>query len=343
MTRSKLNRNTSRNLVLVVLVGLLATGLGGCGEKSNKITVAYVTNGVASFWTIAEKGAEAAAKEFDVEVDVLMPPNALAQEQKEMLENLIAKGVQGIAVSPIHGEHQTDLVNQCQETCPTITQDSDAPSSKRLCYVGMDNYDAGRMCGKLVKEAVPNGGKIMIFVGRLSQANAKGRRQGLIDELMDRSHDPKRWDAPGEPVSNDKYTILDTRTDNFNNAKAKANAEDTIARHPDLACMVGLFAYNPPQCLEAIKGANKLNQIKVVAFDEDDKTLAGIRDGTVHGTIVQDPYRYGYESVRILAALARDDQSVLPENKFFDIPARSVKKANLDEFWDQLKARLGTN
>ena len=53
-------------------------------------------------------------------------------------------------------------------------------------YVGMDNYRAGRMAGALVKEALPEGGNVVIFIGRLEQDNSKRRRQGTIDEILDR-------------------------------------------------------------------------------------------------------------------------------------------------------------
>lgn len=158
--------------------------------------VAYVTNGIASFWVIAEKGAKDAGKEFNAAVEVLMPPNGV-EDQKRMCQDALAKGIQGIAISPIDPDNQGDLLDEIAEKTNLITQDSDAPKSKRLCYIGMDNYTAGRECGKLIKEAMPDGGSVMIFVGRLGQANARLRRQGVIDELLDRSHDPTRYDEPG--------------------------------------------------------------------------------------------------------------------------------------------------
>jgi ribose transport system substrate-binding protein len=191
---------------------------------------------------------------------------------------------------------------------------------------------------------MPEGGDVMIFVGRLGQANADLRRQGVIDELLDRSEDSKRYDDPSKGVlKGKKYTILDTRTDDFDFAKAKAVAQDAIAKYPNLGCMVGLFAYNPPKILEAVKEAGKLGKIKIVSFDEADESLQGIKDGTIYGTIVQDPYRYGFESVRILAELARGNETVLPKEKFLDIPAREITKANVDEFWKKLKELMGKN
>lgn len=311
------------------------------GQKKPK--VAYVTNGIASFWVIAEKGARAAAKEFDCDVEVRMPPadGAVANQQR-MIEELLTVGVDGVAVSPIDPKNQTDFLNSVSEKTRLITHDADAPDSKRLAYVGMDNYTAGRMCGKVVKEALPDGGSIMVFVGRLEQLNARLRRQGLIDELLDRSVDSARYDEPGKVIGEGgKYVILDTRTDNFDFGAAKALAEDSIAKHPDLSCMVGLFAYNPPKILQALRGADKLGKIKVVGFDEDDETLQAIKDGHCYGTVVQNPYMYGFESVRILAAMARGEKDVVPAGGFLSIDARTIKQDNVDEFWTELKKLTG--
>src|SRR5207244_13403912 len=149
----------------------------------------------------------------------------------------------------------TALINEAARRTRLITQDSDAPKSNRLCFIGVDNYEAGRMVGQLVKEAMPRGGEVMIFVGRLEQDNARLRRQGVIDELLDRSHDGTRFDPVDTDLKGGKYSILGTLTDGFDFNRAKGLAEESMARYPDLGCMVGLFAYNAPMCLEAVKHA----------------------------------------------------------------------------------------
>jgi ribose transport system substrate-binding protein len=326
---------------LWLLGAALAFVAAGCQKQTDgKITVAYVTNGIDPFWVLAEKGAQDAAAKFDVNVEVRMPPKGV-EDQKRMVQELLATSVKGIAISPIDADNQGDLMEEIAGRTNLITHDSDSPKSKRLCYIGVDNYQAGRACGKLVKQALPDGGSIMIFVGRLGQDNAKLRRQGLIDELLDRSPDSSRYDEPGQELKGGKFVILDTRTDGFDRAKAKQLAEDAMTRYPDLSCMVGLFAYNPPICLDAIRSAGKLGKIKIVAFDENDDTLQGIKDGHIFGTIVQNPYMYGYESVRILAALARGDKSVLPAYKILLVPERSITKDKVDEFWETLKKQTG--
>src|SRR5215207_9935630 len=312
---------------------------GEPGKAGKKPKIAYITNGVDPFWNTAAAGVKAAAKEFNVEAEVHMPAKGIV-DQKRIVESLLAGGVAGIAISPVDAKNQVDLINQAAAVTKVITHDSDAPDSKRLCFVGMDNYKAGRAAGKLVKEAIPNGGKVMLFVGRLEQLNAQQRRQGIIDELLDKPEQAltgMTYDAPGKPLTGAKYTILDTRTDNFDYARAKANAEDAITAFPDLACMVGLFAYNPPNCLEALKGAKKNGQIKLVAFDEADATLQGIIDGDIHGTVSQQPYYYGYNSVKILAGLVRGDISVLPKDGFLEVPIVQVRQDNVEKFWTELK------
>jgi ribose transport system substrate-binding protein len=317
-------------------------GSAGAAGGAAKPKVAYVTNGIASFWVIAEKGAMDGGKEFNADVNVQMPANGV-EDQKRMCQDLLAQGIDGIAISPIDPDNQGDLLAEISQHTKLITQDSDAPDSDRLCYIGVDNYTAGRMCGALVREAMPEGGSVMIFVGRLGQANARLRRQGVIDELLDRDPDPNRYDEPGAgEIKGDKYSVLDTRTDGFDFGKAKANAQDAIAKYDDLGCMVGLFAYNPPLMLDAVREANKIGKIKIVAFDEEAASLQGIVDGEVYGTVVQNPYKYGYESVRILAGLARGDESVIPEGGFIDIPARQIRKDNVDEFWTELKRLTAT-
>lgn len=301
--------------------------------------VAFVTNGVAFFWVLAKAGAEAAAKDTGAEVSVHMPASGIG-DQKRILEDLVVRGVDGIAVSPIDPVNQSDTLNGVARRALLVTHDSDAPESPRLCYIGVDNYEAGRMCGRLVKEAIPDGGQVAIFIGRLEQDNARRRRQGVIDELMGRDPDPNRFDPPGDVVEGeDGFIVVGTFTDQFDRAKAKANVEDVITRYPGIDCMVGLFEYNPPLVLEALDRAGKTGKIKVVAFDEATETLEGIRSGTVQGTVVQDPYMYGYRSVELLDRLCRGDASALPKDGFMNVPAKTIRKGDVDAFEAELAAR----
>ena len=80
-------------------------------------------------------------------------------------------------------------------------------------FVGVDNYEAGRAAGKLVKEALPNGGKFQLFIGRLGQDNALKRCQGVIDEVFGWTFDPARQTAQDQVVEEDGYHLLGIRED----------------------------------------------------------------------------------------------------------------------------------
>ena len=317
----------------------------GCSKPNEKSDFAYVTNGVDPFWDLCAAGVRIAEKEFGVKCEVHMPTKGVV-DQKRILEAMVAKGVKGIAVSPVDPDNQTGHLNEIAQVTKLITHDADAPESDRLVYIGTDNYKAGRALGQLVKEAIPDGGEVMIFVGRLEQLNARQRRQGVIDELLNRGHQTLgqvKFDEVAKEFKGDKYTVLDTRTDNFDKAKAKSNAEDAITKYKNLACMVGLFAYNPPACIDAIREAGKLDQIKVCGFDEQESFLQAIKDGHAHGTISQQPWNYGYNSVKLLKSIMDGDTSAIPENRFIDVGYKVITKANIDEFWAEKKkmAELG--
>jgi ribose transport system substrate-binding protein len=327
--------------LLVVTVGLgLAISLGCRSEKSSGPNYAFVTNGVADFWRYAEAGAHAAGKECGAEVTVITPNGMTDQTRK--IEDLLTRGTDGIAITVIDPANQGATLNKAAAATNLITHDSDAPDSNRLVYIGMDNYDAGIMCGETLRKAMPDGGSVVIYIGRMDQDNAKRRRQGFIDGLFGRKPDATRDDPGGEEIKSDdgKFTVLRTMTDQFDFAKAKANVEDTITSHPDIAGMVGLFEYNPPLILEALERTGKLGKVKVMGFDENPATLQGIKDGNVVGTVVQNPYQYGYKSIHVLNELHKGNKSVIPESKFIDIPARVIDSTNVEAFAQEAKSLL---
>jgi ribose transport system substrate-binding protein len=289
------------------------------------IKLAFVTNNASDYWTIARKGVEKADAELDnVTVEFKLPGSGAADEQKRIIDDLVSTGVNGIAMSPVDPDNQTQLINDTAKKALVITQDSDAPNSDRALYIGTDNIAAGREAGKLVKEALPNGGKIMVFVGKSDARNAKERYQGLKEALE------------GSNVE-----ILDLRTDDTDRARAKTNAADALVKTPDIAAMVGLWSYNGPAILNAIKDANKVGQVKIICFDEEDETLAGVKDGSIYATVVQQPYEFGYQSVKVMAQILGGDKSAIPANKQINVPTLIIKKDGVDEFQKKINGLRG--
>lgn len=147
------------------------------------VRVAFITNSTDPFWQLAEAGCHRASEQFGCEVDVQMPSSGTIEQQKRFLESNAAGDFDGVAISPIDPENQVGMINEAAESMHVICQDSDAPASKRQFYLGTSNYMAGRAAGQLIKEAVPGGGKVMLFVGKMEVLNAQERSQGIIDEL----------------------------------------------------------------------------------------------------------------------------------------------------------------
>lgn len=314
---------------------------------NSRRSVAFVTNQIADFWKIAEAGCVAASKEFDIDVQVIMPPEASAVVQQQKVEDLMSTGIQAIAISPLDADNQKDWLNSVAQQVPLITHDSDAPDADRLLYIGMDNYAAGRKCGEILRDAVPDGGQILLTIGRLEQDNSKFRRQGVIDVLLDRDRtidyyrsQPEAFD-PEEELTGNGYTIVATLTDQGKPEVALQKAEDALVAWPDLKGIAGLFEYNPPAIYQALSKAGKIGKVAIAGFDENDVTLQAIKDGECAGTVVQNPYMYGYESVRVLNDLLQGKEGVIPDSKYVDIPPRAITADNVDSFWEELKRLKG--
>jgi ribose transport system substrate-binding protein len=292
--------------IVAAAVGLAAIpACGGGNTSGGKPRVAIVTNNPELFWTICESGATQAGKDLDVEVTFRKPEKGDVPIQMDIINALVKQGYDGIAVSVIDAQNQTPDLRRIAKQTKLITMDSDAPESGRICFVGVDNYEAGKSAGRLVKTAMSAGGTVAVFVGQMSGDNARQRFQGVIDELAGQK------DAKGPQLG--KYALHrgEAITDNSNREQAQNNARqvlEQIGGQPNV-CLVGLYAYNPPAILEAAKSKGLAGKVKIVGFDEDEKTLAGIEANEITGTVVQDPYGYGYKSVEILAAEAKGDES----------------------------------
>ena len=306
-------------LVLVVLASC-----GGSAAGSKTLRLAFVTNNSANFWTIAQAGVNQALKEIpDVAVDFKFADNTPAT-QKRIVEDLLARGVDGIAISPVDPENQAPMLNDAAAKTFLMTQDSDAPGTNRMVYLGTDNLAAGKQAGEYLKAALPNGGKIMVFVGSIDAQNAKDRFQGIKDAIQ-----------------GTKIEVLDVRTDGSDKVRCKANVQDALVKNPDIAGLVGLWNYNGPMILNAVKEANKNGKVKIVCFDEEEDTLAGVKSGDIDATIVQQPFEFGRQSIEVMAKTIRGDKSLIPASKQIFIPTKAITKENVDAFSAEMKARLG--
>jgi len=307
---------TMTRAFLVALIAISAALLPACNKGSGKPLVAFISNNAHEFWSIAKKGTEAAAKQFDVEVEFKMPPNGTSEDQRRFIEDLQNKGVKAIAISPNDSANQIGFFKEVNAKIPVIAVDNDIPDmAARRCYIGTDNVAAGRAVGKLVKQHVAAGSQLMIFVGKLDSQNAQERRLGVVTELAGDAEKAKagveQMNKNEYPVKFGEYTLLGTETDDADQAVCRRKAEDTLTKHPNIKCLVGLWAYNPPAMLEAAASQKKVGKVVLIGFDENEETLKGIKEGSIVGTVVQDPYNFGFESIKLLASIVKGDEGAL--------------------------------
>jgi ribose transport system substrate-binding protein len=310
--------------VIFILISLLILANVSC-NRAKKPQLVFVTNNASDFWTIARKGVEKAKTELPgFDVDFKINDDGSAAGQQRMVDDLLAKGIAGIAISPVDPKNQVQMINRAANQAVVVTQDSDAPSSNRVCYIGTDNEAAGRQAGNLVKEAIPQGGQIMVFVGTMDAQNAQERYRGLKQSL-----------------EGSNIKIIDVRTDETNRVRAKDNVATTLVNYPDIAGMVGLWSYNGPAILSAVREAGKIGKVKIIAFDEEDETLAGVKEDAIYATVVQQPFEFGYQSMILLSKAIGGDKTWVPPTKQKIVETLAIKKDTVEEFTAKINKLRG--
>lgn len=311
----------ARISALALAVALTASS----GFAQDKKTLVFVVNGASDFWKLAEAGVKKAQEELpNYDLQFKYPEQAAAAIQQRLMDDLVAAGASAIMVSAVDPKSSTEALNRIGGQVPLFTTDSDAPDTNRVAYIGSSNTDAGMQAGEIAKKAMPDGGKCIGFVGLLGADNARERIDGMK-----------------AAIAGSNVELIDVRGDDIDMTRAKRNVEDALAANPDIDCMVGFYSYNPPRIYEVLKEAGKLGEITVVAFDEDPITLGGVKEGSIAGTVVQQPYEWGYQGMKLMAAVLEGDMSMIPENKLVIVPTAIIDASNVDAFEAELTARIG--
>jgi ribose transport system substrate-binding protein len=319
-------RNFLFILAIPIVIAIAIAWRAGLFRPAPKIVI--ITSTSDPYWDRVILGAKAAGQHFDVDVTEVRV-NGDERQQTQAIQDAISSGHNGLGVSPVNPTGQTGALTDAAGKAALVTVDSDCPGAPRLGFIGTDNYVAGRQAAAMVRDALPDGGEIIISVGSLDKENGRLRRQGLIDSLLDRPLDPTRTADPADAqLKGAKYTIAATLVDNIDIPKVTTLASDAIKQHPNVKCFVGLFGYSTPALLDALKQAGKLGQVKVIGFDEAEPTLAGIEAGNVYGTLVQDQYNMGYDTVRFLIESLRRMPAAEGGTRMEYLPCRPVVGAD---------------
>lgn len=310
-----------------------ATSLFTAPRKADgEISIQIVTNGISPFWDPMAAGMNKAAAELGCKAAWSGPANSEVGAQKQMVESALAKGADGIAVSCIDPDASVPIVDTVlDKNVPMITFDSDAPKSRRLVYIGTNNFNAGKAAGEAAVKLLPNGGKFVAFVGNISAANARERRDGFV-----------------EGIKGHNIELLDTIDDNKDPARARRNVEDAITKYGDqVQGFLGLYSYNGPAIVNALMSQKGLREkYKVVAFDAEPGTLEALEKGNVDATVVQKPFEFGYRATKLLYLInkkgwpAAKEEMQVPDDGLIDTGVEVITPATVKAYKDEL-AKIG--
>lgn len=307
--------------LLALLMGM--TLLGGTTVFASEVkaedetyTFAVVYSVVHSFFEGTTRGAEDKAAEFgNVELIVKAPDTADASKQIEIMESLIAMGVDGIAIGPTDVAALTPLIDEAMDKgIKVVTFDSDAPDSKRLGYIGTDNVKAGQHMGEVLGEALGGEGKVLVSMGVSTQENLIQRLDGVKEVLAESYPD---------------ITIVDEKSSQGDTSIALANIENMVTANPEFDALIGIDAAAGPAAVVVWK-AQGLDQ-KVITFDDTDDIIQGIRDGQITSSIAQNQYVWGTTIVEELMMACQGEE--IPEN--YDTGTKVVDKDNVDELYPE--------
>ncbi len=317
----------TRNLIwsIAAFSGLVLPLLS-CGKSQHEATEVYylvTANAKISYWQAAAAGLENAAREFQVGWQVVGPANWDPNAEKEAFQKVLRGKPTGILVSPADPELLRPEIDQAiAQGIPVITIDSDAPASKRLLFIGTNNYQAGQMGGRVVANKLGGKGTVVVYTTP-AQVNLQERLHGYEEVFRTTGIKPEIIDMKGDPRN-----AFDRTMDMFD----KGKPADAFVCLEATAC---------PEVADVLARKNATGKT-VVAMDTDPRTLDAIDKGQIVATIAQKPYTMAYFGTKLLDQLhhhppaslqldwANDTRSPLPS--FVDTGATLINKGNLDAF-----------
>ena len=311
-------------LFFILTVVIIFNFSSGCGKE--EIHYGVLGKCVGPYWEVVRKGAEDAASELGVKVTVFMPQKEDIPQQIETVETWISMGFKGMAIAPSDPEALVSPINSAMEKdISALTIDTDSPNSNRICYIGTDNYTAGKVAGKKMAEILNGKGKVAIATGSLTAMNSLERMRGFEDAI-------KKY-----PEIEIIKPIL---CDNEETSRAVELAETALLNHPDLDAFFGVYVFNGPSAAKAVEAAGKKGEVHIVSFDVTDEHLYLIDEGLIDATIAQKQYLMGYEGVKIIHQINEKGLEAvldsLPENEdgdyIIDTGVDVVSKGNLEEY-----------
>ena len=308
-------------LVVTIVLGAWACG-GGAPEGPRKLRFALIPKALdIPVFNYANQGAQRQAAEFgDVEVIYRGPDSADVLKQKEMLESFISQKVDGIAISVLNAEALTPTIDKAVAAgIPVVTWDSDAPSSKRFAYYGVDDFKSGQEMGKQAAELLGGKGTVA-FLTSIGAYNLGRRLDGVKDVLAK---------YPGIKV----VETYDCQEDSVRASQLIASGTN---RYPDLGAWISVGGW-PVFTQNALAPVPATT--KVISFDTNPPAPDLIKAGKVQVLIGQKYFGWGSETVKLLRDYIKGTK---PVTTIIDSGVDVVTAKNVDEYmalWKKMEGK----
>ena len=275
--------------VMMLAASLAAAGIAQAALAAKDITIVLIPKVGVPFFDDCNTGGKTKAAELGVNYEWVVPENTQGSTQVRILEDLIARHVDGIAISVNEpASVESPIKAAIAAGIKVITFDADSANSERLFYIGTSNKQAGFDMGKAAAEQLKGKGKVAFVTGQLGALNLNERIAGVKEALLE---------YPGITVIGEAQGTDDDL------ATAVSKCEDLLRANPDLDCVFGTSQVGGPamaKVLESQEFADRKGKCLVYAFDDLVDTMKGISDGYISATMVQRPIRMGSLSVQNL-------------------------------------------
>lgn len=237
------------------------------------------------YWDEVKAGAKKAGTAFDAAVEFKGPAQSDKELHAKAVEAAIAAKVDGIIVQGLDKQLLKPVINQAiQQGIPVITVDGDVPKSRRIAYVGTDNFQAGFQAGQTLIKATNGSAQVGIITGGRASSSQKQRIKGFRAALEKQSG----------------MTIIAIESSHISRIQAAERAYQIFKEHPDVTALFGTSALDGQGIAAVVGLLDKTNQVSILAFDALQGTLNLINKGSIDATIAQQPYQMGYKSVNLM-------------------------------------------
>ncbi|QHW32207.1 substrate-binding domain-containing protein [Paenibacillus rhizovicinus] len=315
--------------IMMLLIALpLATScartkeLQSSSSADRRSVALIVKDRSGEFWTTVRLGAEAAAKEFNIDLKFDGTDSDSDWEaQAALTERYVAYGANAVVLAAADYEKLAGTVEAVERRgVQVVAIESEIHSSKTRSFIGIDNYEAGRQAARKMIELAGNQAGLHVIGDVRGNRNAMQRVKGITDEAA----------AAGMKITDTVYCASTTNA-------CKADIQKLLKRVTNEGQAEGILALNAATSSEAARQLDQMGlagRVKLVGFDNAEEELEWLQEGVIQATVIQNPFSMGYLGVKT-AVQAMDHQQV---NRRIDTGTKVIDAENM--FWSDNQKML---